>query len=47
MTAFLSVHGLIGLVGGEAANQPNQRPKLLNVISNEVRNLNLNMFTGH
>jgi hypothetical protein len=34
------------MVGGEAANHPPQRPKLQNVISNEVRNRNLNRFTG-
>jgi hypothetical protein len=44
---ILSVIGLMGLVGGFAANQTHQRLNLLNVISNEVRNLSLNMFIGH
>jgi hypothetical protein len=47
VTGFLSVHGLRGFVGGFATNKTPQRLKLLNVISNEARNPNLNKFTRH
>jgi hypothetical protein len=39
---LLSVYGL-RVVSGFAANHP-QKPKLLNVISNEVGNLNLELY---
>jgi len=46
MTGFLSVHGRGGWLAALPLTNP-QRPKLLNVTSYEVRNPNLNKFTGN